>query len=86
MFHTHSRTWPFGSKVLGVDDNFDVVGLEKSIVKAAEYEVLTGEKPGWHVDGMAKSHGKHNCVPAGACNSSHGLEIWPMAKVSVDIF
>jgi hypothetical protein len=56
MFHTHSRTWPFGSKVLGVDDNFDVVGLEKSIVKAADYEVLTGEQLGRHVTRWLKAN------------------------------
>ncbi len=51
MFHRHGPSRIFGSRVLGVDDNFDLLDLEKSIVKAADYEALSGRQRDRVVDG-----------------------------------
>jgi hypothetical protein len=83
MFHCDGPSRIFGSRVLDVDDNFDLLDREKSILKTPDHEVLSGEQLGRHVDGMARGHG-HNCVPAGACNSSHWLKIgqWPKSRLT----
>lgn len=46
MFHRHSRTRPFGSRVLRMDDNSGALELKKSILKTADYSMAKAKSKG----------------------------------------
>ncbi len=81
MFHRHGPSRIFGSRVLCMDDYFDALELEKSIVKAADYEVLPGRQQDRVVDGMAKGHGKHVLCSSRSLQVVSLVGSCPMAEI-----